>query len=82
MSESAQAAADAVDKQAYDILRGRTCPEEAITAGNLSDRLAINDGEASPKTRELIRDLVVDEDKDGEDIEVEVETVTDGGQKS
>lgn len=49
-----------VDRQAAELLQGRTCPEEAITSGELSDRLQITDGEANPKTRELVRDLIQD----------------------
>jgi len=39
-----------------DILRGRP-RSQAITSSQLSDRLGLSDGEASPKTREAIRVL-------------------------
>lgn len=46
--------ADAVANE----LAGRNCQEEAITSGELSDRLDVGDGEANPKTREIITDLI------------------------
>ena len=42
-----------------ELLRGRP-RDEAITSAELSDRLAINDGEASPATREAIRALIAE----------------------
>ncbi|EMA01801.1 hypothetical protein C437_15316 [Haloarcula vallismortis ATCC 29715] len=48
--------------QIHDELRGRTSPEEAITSAELSEKLQIGDGEASPKTRELIKEVMIDRD--------------------
>lgn len=49
-----------IDRQACELLRGRTSPDDAITSAEISDRLQIDDGEANPKTRELVRDLIKD----------------------
>lgn len=62
MSSTSVSTDDPVDKQAYELLRGRTSPEEAITSGEISERLKINDTEANPKTRKLVRELIEDHD--------------------
>lgn len=42
-----------------EILRGRS-RNDAITSAELSDRLSLEDGEASPKAREAVRILIVE----------------------
>jgi hypothetical protein len=54
MPEDAPAIDGALLDAAESILDGRD-REHAITAGELSDRLGLDDGEASPQTRELVR---------------------------
>jgi len=48
--------------QLVEILRGRTSKAEAVTSGELADKLRIRDGEANPQTRELVRDVMESHD--------------------
>lgn len=45
-----------------DELEGRTSKEDAITSGELSERLGLDDGEANPEARELVRDAMEEHD--------------------
>lgn len=54
MSDESRSLVDAVANE----LQGRTCQEEAITSGELSEMLDVDDGEANPHTRELIRETM------------------------
>lgn len=62
MSSATAPSTGAVDVQLVEILRGRNSPDDAITSGELADRLSIHDSEANPKTRELVRDVMENHD--------------------
>ena len=49
------AASDPHD-QVAELIRSRRGKQQAITAGEIKDELEIDDGEAQPKTREIIRE--------------------------
>jgi len=62
MSSADASSTPSLADQVYEELRGRTSQAEAITSGELSDRLNVGDGEANPKTRELIHDVMRERD--------------------
>lgn len=58
MSSADDVSTPSLDEQVYNELRTRTSEAEAITSGELADRLNVGDAEANPKTRELVRDVI------------------------
>ena len=62
MSNADDVSATSLDEQVFQELRGRTSKAEAITSGELADRLNVGDAEANPRTRELVRDVMESHD--------------------
>jgi len=62
MSSADDVSATSLDEQVFQELRGRTSKAEAITSGELADRLNVGDAEANPRTRELVRDVMESHD--------------------
>lgn len=59
MTDDAPAVDGALLDAAADIIEGRD-KDAAITSAELSDRLGLDDGEASPKARDLVRTLITE----------------------
>jgi len=62
MSSADDVSTPSLDEQVFQELRGRNSKAEAITSGELADRLNVGDGEANPKTREVVRDVIKSHD--------------------
>jgi len=62
MSSADDVSATPLDEQVFEELRGRNSKAEAITSGELAEKLNVGDGEANPKTREIVRDVMESHD--------------------